>query len=201
MRRFAPLLILLPWLLLPNSIWAQHRRTYYDLTVKNKEAGVLIVDYQSDASGREFIRVYTDLRVELLFSVHLIFDLRATYHHGHLFRARSRVIKNGKPHSRASFWHEDEQRMATLEGDTLELDTSSISYSSALLYVQEPKGLDLLYSEVNATFNPVCYSEGGCYEVRLPYNNQSNEYCYENGEMISGELGHWLAPIQIRRRE
>lgn len=201
MRRLSPSLTFFLWLLLSSSVGAQHQRTYYDLTVKNKEAGVLIVDYQSDARGREFIRVYTDLKVQFILSVHLIFDIRATYHHGHLFRAHSRVTKNGKPHSRASFWEEDGKRWAMLEGDTLELDAPSIAYSSALLYIQEPRGLDFLYSEVNATFNPVCYAEEGCYEVRLPYKKQTNEYCYEDGEMVRGKLDHWLAPVLIERRE
>ena len=68
----------------------------------------------------------------------------------------------------------------------------AISYSGAMLYFNEPRGINNVFSEIHATEKPIKKVNEGHYMISDPETGHTNQYFYLNGVLQKAMIDHSL---------
>lgn len=146
----------------------------------DKEIGKIDVSVSKEANTTIY-RVNSNTSVSMLFTINYTSQLEAVYRDGKLLGASSTSFQNGKK--------KDDSMVAKdgsgyhFRGNGKELHyRAPIYYSVAMLYFQEPVGLDKVYSETHGTFRKLVKSGNHTYKLVLPDGNE-NYYYYSNAQL------------------
>ncbi|GEM_PF-5649133 len=183
-----------------QPVTAQDR--VYDQYVRGNKAGELKVTYSEDGSNSILeILVESKVKVSLLvMNATVEYTATSTYRDGVLQEEFIEVFRNGDPHSKGHTIRDGDCYVVTIDGNNSEIDRPEIPFSSLLLYVKEPKGVEEIYSGLDGIFNPLEYKGDGVYVLNIK-RSRNNYYHYENGVLVKAKLDHWIAPVTLKLRD
>lgn len=174
-------------------------QTYrFQQNIRNKQVGTLIAKKTIDAAGTHYV-IDSDVTFNYgLGKIKVIYHAEAHYENEQMVQSKVRVEKNGKLRDYSETWKNEDEYLARIDGEKVELPWKEIEYSSLMLYLDEPKGIDSIYSEAHGKKNLLIHEGGGHYKVDVTGNKNINKYRYVKGILNSAVLDHWLAAIHLK---
>ncbi len=186
------------WLFLLSSPLLHAQRYHYHQYIKGNKVGTLTAQKIADSSGTRYV-IDSDVTLNyLLGKTEVIYHAEANYERNRLVKSTVRVEKNGNLRDYSETWRNEEGYWAQVEGEKIKLPWNGIEYSALMLYLDEPQGIDSLYSEAHGRKNKVIYTGEGHYKVDVAANNNINEFQYKKGILQKAVLDHWLAAIHLK---
>ena len=157
---------------------AQKQQLHYTLIRGTDTVGALsIIDFK--ASGKQIVQTSLEAVVPTMaFNINVNDKKSVIFDNGILISAIvSRKVFNGRCKYSTTLLKNNRYT----DGQDLidELETTRIEFSLALLYTQEPAGLELIYSEFHQQMIPVEQIEAHAYRITTP-DGQTGDYFYEN---------------------
>ncbi len=150
-------------------------------------------------NDRTQISVNSKVKVKLFISIDFEYKLNATYKNGQLLFGSVTTYVNGKVHSTSTT--EKSNDYYTIEKDGHQSTFfDKITYSGALLYFEEPKGISTLFSEFDTINKPIRLIATGEYQLTNPKNGRLSEYLYKNGILISTTNHHSLMTFTMTKQ-
>ncbi|TVR82043.1 MAG: hypothetical protein EA409_05740 [Saprospirales bacterium] len=183
-----------------SSLSAQQR--VYDQYIRSNKVGTLSVSWEKDAEqSTKKVRVESNVSVNLLVVRATVDYLGISrFEDGVLKSSEIRILRDGKPHQNATTQKRRGRYLAHIDEERKWIDRAAIHFSSLLLYVKEPKGIEEVYAEADGIFNKLVYCGDGEYELFVK-GSRNNYYHYEGGVLVKAVLDHWIAPITLKLRE
>jgi len=144
------------------------------------------------------IEVISDVKVKLFISIDLKYKLNCTYKNNELFYSSVTTYINGNIHSTSETKKIGDYYTITKNGHSSKY-IDKITFSSALLYHQEPKGLTDLYSEFE-NFNKSIKSIGPHeYQISTPKKGGLSTFSYKNDVLMSLTNHHALLTFKLTK--
>ena len=194
--KYTPLLFI--WLFLLSTHFLHAQRYQYHQYVKNSKVGTLTAKKIVDSTQTQYI-IDSDVTIHYgLGKVEVIYHAEAKYDNGRLLKSWVRVEKNGNLREYSETWTDGEAYVAQVDGEKSNLPWDEIKYSSLMLYLDEPHGIDSVYSETHGKKNALIDEGDGHYKVDVTINNNINEFHYHDGVLEKAVLDHWLAAIHLK---
>lgn len=186
------------WLFLLSTPLLHAQLYNYHQYIKNSKVGTLTAEKIADSTRTQYI-IDSDVTVHYGFGkIEVIYHAEAFYENGRLIKSWVRVQKNGNLRDYSETWSNGEGYMAQVDGEESKLPWKEIKYSSLMLYLDEPLGIDSVYSEAHGRKNVLINEGAGHYKVNVSINNNINEYQYNRGILQKAVLDHWLAAIHLK---
>jgi len=176
----------------------QAQRYHFHQYIKNSKVGTLTAQKITDSTRTQYI-IDSDVTVNYgLGKIEVIYHAEAFYENDQLAESRVRIEKNGELRDYSETWSNGEGYIAQIDGEKNELPWKEIKYSSLMLYLDEPQGIDSVYSESHGRKNALIHEGEGHYKVDVAINNNINEFQYSAGVLQKAVLDHWLAAIHLK---
>lgn len=171
----------------------------YKLSVKGKETGLLNVWEEQD-SKRKKIRVETEVDANLLFlNMEVKYSVESIYENGILQKSKARTFVNGKKKKAVNIRYRNGRYRINKDREVSYHD-DPIHYSGAMLYIEEPRNTDQVFSEMDAVYKPIHVNGPHQYELDEPNGNRQNEYHYHNGILRKAVIDHSLMNFTVERK-
>jgi hypothetical protein len=187
------------WVFLIGASTLQAQTFRYHQYIKNSRVGTLSAQKTTDTTGTHYT-IDSDVTINYgLGKTEVIYHAEAHYNkRDELIESKVRVEKNGKLRDYSETRKNKEGYLAQVDGEEIRLPWKEIEYSSLMLYVDEPYGIDSVFSEAHCKKNVLMHEGSGHYKVDVTGNKNINEYHYKKGVLQKAVLDHWLAAIHLK---
>ena len=144
------------------------------------------------------IKIVSDVKVKLFLSIDLKYRLNCTYKNNILIYSSVTTYVNGSKHSSVITEKKGQSYIITEDGHASKY-LKSIYYSGALLYFDEPKNQNILYSEFTV-YDKIIKSIGqNSYLVTDKNTGHKSTYNYKNGILILATIEHTLMTFKMTK--
>ena len=183
-----------------SLLYAQER--VYDQYIRNSKVGILMVSNSNDSgSGLKTISVESEVEVNLLLlKAQIDYWGTAKFKDAVLQSAEVKVLRDGDLNQIAVTQKKRNRYQIEKDGEKKWIHEPQIRFTSMMLYIQEPVGIDRVYAEADGIFNNLIYRGSGKYELILQ-GSRNNFYYYENGVLVRAKLDHWIAPVTLKLKK
>jgi len=135
----------------------------------------------------------------LFISIDLKYKLNCTYKNDELLYSSVTTYVNGAIHSTSKTEKNGAYYTLTKNGHPSKY-LNKITFSGALLYYHEPKGLTKIFSEFDNLDKPVKSIGINEYQITNPKNGYLSEYTYKNGILESSTNHHTLLTFKLTKK-
>lgn len=194
-------IFLIGWIILSMlAAFRLHAQEYhFDQFAKGEKIGVLDVE-RTEQGDRSVIRFRSEIEVSLILTVHVLYRQKVVLENGILTKARITVRKNGKPDKQVITRRQDGKYLVELDGKSSIVHRDSIGFPAVMLYLEEPEGIEEVFSTYYGDFNPIRKASDE-YHLSVDDKGNQNTYVYQEGKLIRAKLHHWLTDIELKRLE
>jgi hypothetical protein len=151
----------------------------YSISSKDHPIGKLVVT-KTEKNDVLQIEVTGEFKVHVLVSIDVKYKLNCTYKNQELIYSSVTTYSNGKVHSTSTTDKTGDYYTVTKDGHSSKY-IDKITFSGALLYFKEPKGVSSVYSEfddIDKSINKIGENE---YQISNPNNGDFSKSTYKNG--------------------
>lgn len=170
----------------------------YTVSANNASIGNLTVTKVQSENSTE-IEVVCDIKIKLFISIDLKYRLNSTYKNNELVFSSVTVYVNGKIHSTSTAEKNGEYYTLTKDGHSSRY-LHKITYSGALLYFIEPKGLTNIFSEFSNSNKSIKSIKNNEYQIVNPKNGHLSIYKYKNGILENTIIHHTLLTFSLTKK-
>ena len=172
------------------SFYCNSQNLNYKISTKNTPVGNLTVTKTENDNVLQ-IEVISEVNIKVFIKVNLKYKLNCTYKNNELLFSSVTTYVNGKLHTTSKTEKNGEYYTITKDGHASKF-MHKITYSGALLYFKEPKGVSTIYSEFHAIEKPMKAIGNHEYQITNPKNGLLSEYTYQNGTLETTMNHHSL---------
>lgn len=170
----------------------------YTITSKNSTLGEIIVVSSNDNSIKE-IKVSSTSHFKLFITIDFKYEMTSIYKNGKLFYSTVVTYVNNHKHSSTITKQQGNHYVITKDGKESLLQ-GDITYSGALLYDEEPKGITTIYSEFDGINKPIQNIGIKKYQIKNPKNGHLAEYMYRDDLLKEAVVHHSLMDFKFYRK-
>lgn len=169
----------------------------YKISSNNSSVGNLAVT-QTKNNNLLQIEVISEVNIKVFIKVDIKYKLNCTYKDNELLFSSVTTYINGKLHTTSKTEKSGDYYTITNDGHASKF-LHKITYSGALLYFTEPKGISTIYSEFHAIEKSIKPLGNHKYQITNPKNGQLSEYTYQNGILTTTINHHSLMPFTLTK--
>ncbi|HMO41286.1 MAG TPA: hypothetical protein PKC76_13470 [Saprospiraceae bacterium] len=166
----------------------------YDIYVGKRHTGTLEVTIHTDGGGDSKIQLTAHSAV-LLMNIYTFTS--AEYRNGQLRSSISEQKLNGKLRERMRI-HLQEGHYHMQAGQEMRSHQGAITWSVAMLYQREPKGIKQVFSERFGVYCNLKEVAPHHYELLMP-DGKTTHYSYRNGVCAEVQSAHTMGSIRMVR--
>ena len=152
---------------------------YFDIVLKDKIVGTLKVS-QSAKDSLTYYHSSTAIKTRIIKDIKVDYKYDVTFDNMMLKKADVKITLNDKPHSETTTLWKDGYYQITKNSHKESTLIEPISYSTILLYFQEPVDIDRCYSEQDGSVNHIVDLGNHTYK-KINSQGKENTYYYNNG--------------------
>ena len=183
---------------LASMVYSQ--TTTYTITANGHTIGKLYVS-KSHPEDYTQVSVVSDVKVKLFISVDIKYKLNATYKNNELLNSAVTVYVKGKLHSSITTTKTGDYYTIVDDGHSSQY-LHKITYSSALLFIKEPKGISSVYSDFGGEPKPLSKIGLRTYELINPGSGHIETYEYlPDGSLQKATIQHSLLTFELTQKK
>ncbi len=148
-------------------------------------------DQKPLSKNQKTISIKSEFDVHLFIVVHVEYDMDCKYTDGILVESSVETYKGDNLHSSTKGEKIDDTYKSIRDGDE-SIHNGAISYSGAMLYFKEPKGITHVFSEIHAIDKPVTEVNTNHFKISDPNTGHTNQYFYKDGILQKAVIDHSL---------
>lgn len=171
----------------------------YTITSNNNYIGDLKVTKTVLNKNTFQIEAVSEVKVKIFIKINLKYNLNCTYKNNELLFSSVTTYVNGKIHSTSKTEKMGDYYTITKNGHSSKY-LNKITFSGALLYYREPKGLLNIYSEFDNLEKPIKNTGINNYQIINPKDGHLSEYTYKNGILMSTTNHHILLTFKLTKK-
>jgi hypothetical protein len=171
--------------------------SHYKISSRNTPVGNLTVTKTENENLLQ-IEVISEVSIKVFIKVDLKYKLNCTYKDDELLFSSVTTYVNGKIHTTSKTEKNGANYTIVRDGHESKF-LQKITYSGALLYFKEPKGITTVYSEFHAIDKPIKALGNHEYQITNPKNGLLSEYTYQNGILVTTMNHHSLMPFTLTK--
>ncbi|WP_028283520.1 DUF6134 family protein [Olleya marilimosa] len=187
---------LIALLILTSSfVIAQSETLNYDLSVEGSSIGTLTAVKTVEGNN-------TTYAANSIATVHLFGETQITtylivkFTNGILQSSHYRIEKNGTLNDESTIILKNGVYNINHNGKTTQIN-SPITYTTTMLYFEEPKKVDTVFAELEGINKNIVNSGVSTYQLTDPGNHHTNNYTYENGVPKEALISHTLFNFKL----
>lgn len=189
------ILTLFSTFVLSSNVFSQ--TLLYDVIVRDEVIGQMIAEKTQAEPQSTRYYLYSNFSKSFIINWKFHFEMKCVYNNNYLDHSLIERYMNDKLKDRVEIDLRSEDYLwSNNRGESAVLGDKEIKYSSVLLYFNEPKNYDRIFSEQYAQYLKLQKSENE-YLVYLP-NGDVNQYAYENGFCSKAIINGGLATFTLR---
>lgn len=192
-KRSAIILILL---LTRNEVTAQEKTLNYNVLHNGTTVGRMQLQQRKDGENT-FLKITSEVKMRFIISVQVNIADESYFCNGKLICSHVQRVVNGKTKAN-KYTKAFNNSYQLIDHDKIgSLDQKQIGYNLDMVYLREPVGLSLVYSDNFQQYVPIKQTADHTYRIDLPDGNY-NFYSYSNGICSKVELHHSFYKIQLQ---
>ncbi len=175
--------------------FAQITNLKYRVIYKDKEVGTLLATKQISDSII-FYQNKTEIDTRVITKINLEYKYDVIFENGLLNKSNVQIELNGKSRKNSKTILEKNKYHYYEDEDLSLLISENINYTAAMLILEEPIGIQNVYSEENGTFHGLKKIEEHIYEKRGE-KNRINTYIYKNNILKKAIINAGIIEFQV----
>ncbi|MCX2764097.1 DUF6134 family protein [Aquimarina muelleri] len=180
--------------------YTSHAQTnIYDIVFKKDTIGILKVS-KNIKDDVILYSYYLDVQVKLLVSIHLKYNLKATYTAEQLIHASVDNTVNNKEHHSSDIQWKDSYYLINSKNKKNHKLENKITYSGVKLFFEEPNTIKKIFSEHSAQYGILSRIGENYYELTL-HNGKKNQYLYKKGVLVKASINNSFIQFQLLLRD
>jgi hypothetical protein len=184
-------------ILILNSqlVKSQNETLNYDLSVAGNSIGTLTTVKTVKGNSITYTANST-ATVHIFGETQISTSLTVEFTNGILQSSHYKIEKNGTLNDESTIILKDGIYNVNHYGKTSQIN-SPITYSTTMLYFDEPKKVDTIFAELEGINKNITKLETSIYQLTDPGNNHTNKYIYENGVLKEALISHTLFNFKL----
>jgi hypothetical protein len=188
--------LLIAFLSLGSPLISQHQTLNYKVIHNGNAVGQIQLQHTMEGSD-VFIKVTSNIKMRFIMTFQVNAEEDSHYHDGKLVFSQVHRFVNGKSKINKSTKANGNSYQLSDDGKISSLNQNLINYSVSMMYLKEPMGLSLIYSDNYQKFISIKKVTDHTYRLFLPDGNY-NDYSYQNGICNRVEVHTSLYTVQIQ---
>lgn len=174
--------------------WAQQQE--YQLFSNEREIGRMLVNGTED-----LIEINSEVSIKILAKAKVSYTLKSSYNSDGLIESSVITYLNDKEHSSTEIVTQGSGYTMTKNGKGERIDGKK-TYTGAMLYVLEPKGITYVFSESDGLMRKVEKVAEHHYRLINPKKkSQIQEFIYRDGMLVEAVVQHPFKTFHIRKKD
>ena len=185
------------FLVTASIVFAQTEMVSFTVSSHDVELGKTLAT-KTIAGNKTHIKVVTDIKVHMLFTIHVKIISNSTLINNVLISSSAVTYNNGDIHSTTTII-KNGSHYNIKKGEHSYVHQGDITYCGALLYFKEPKGLTHVLSEISGEENASKSMGNGDYLLTIIEEEHHNIYSYKSGLLQTASIEHSMSNVQLKR--
>ncbi len=181
------------------TLWnpVSSQKIVFDAFRDGDKVGALKVNRECEGSICQY-HLNNKVTIKMLITVDVELDFQCMFKDGKLKRADTKQLRNGNVKENSYLSWEENKYLYAMGKDTTELNLPQTSYSTNLMYFEEPVNRTEVFSERFGKLLGLREIDPHTYELSLP-DNSKNVFYYKDGRCERILIKHFLGNVNLVR--